>query len=68
MHGADEADGRAASSLVTEIALLSERLKKVYGDQAYNGVFAQPLDKWNIRFEKASRPETARGFVPVAKR
>ena len=68
VHRADEADGGAASSLVTEIALLSERLEKVYGDQAYNGVFAQALEQWSITFEKASRPESARGFVPVAKR
>ncbi|RIV17150.1 IS5 family transposase [Fibrisoma montanum] len=68
VHRADEADGLAASRLVTEIACLSERLEKVYGDQAYNGVFAQALEKWSIRFEKASRPETAKGFVPVAKR
>ncbi|GAA4461330.1 IS5-like element ISMac15 family transposase [Nibrella saemangeumensis] len=68
VHRADEADGRAASTLVTEIALLSERLEKVYGDQAYNGIFADALEKWSIAFEKASRPESARGFVPVAKR
>jgi transposase len=45
-----------------------ERLEKVYGDQAYNGVFAQALTEWGIDFEKASWPESAQGFVPVAKR
>lgn len=68
VHRADEADGKAALTLVVEIALLSERLEKVYGDQAYNGVFADALKEWSICFEKASRPESARGFVPVAKR
>jgi transposase len=34
----------------------------------YNGVFARSLADWSIDFEKASRPESARGFVPVAKR
>lgn len=68
VHRADEADGRAASALVTEIACLSERLEKVYGDQAYNGIFAEALSRWSISFEKASRPESTQGFVPVAKR
>ena len=43
-------------------------LEKVYGDQSYNGVFAQELAKWSLEFEKASRPPSALGFVPVAKR
>lgn len=68
VHRADEADGGAASAMVTEIACLSERLEKVYGDQSYNGVFAEALSRWSITFEKASRPESALGFVPVAKR
>ena len=38
------------------------------GDQAYNGVFADELARWSIDFEKAARPESAQGFVPVAKR
>jgi transposase len=68
VHRADEADGRVAAGLMADIACLSERLKKIVGDQAYNGIFAQKLADWGIRFEKASRPETARGFVPIAKR
>ncbi|WP_461141970.1 hypothetical protein [Spirosoma pomorum] len=34
----------------------------------YNGVFKVALAQWSIDFEKASRPASARGFVPVAKR
>jgi len=34
----------------------------------YNGVFAEELTRWSIDFEKASRPESVKGFVPVAKR
>lgn len=45
-----------------------ERLEKVYGDQAYNGVFRKALADWSIDFEKAARAESERGFVPVAKR
>lgn len=69
VHAAHQADGPAAVPLIgTILWAAGERLEKVYGDQAYNGVFAQALAGWSIDFEKASRPETARSFVPVAKR
>jgi transposase len=66
---ANEADGALAVPLVKSILWrCGERLEKVFGDQAYNGVFANELDQWSIDFEKASRPESAKGFVPIAKR
>lgn len=69
VHAANEAEGPAAVPLIgTILWRAGERLEKIYGDQAYNGVFAQALAIWSIDFEKASRPESARGFVPVAKR
>jgi transposase len=69
VHPANQADGPAAVSLIGDILWrVGERLEKVYGDQSYNGVFAQALADWSIDFEKASRPESAQGFVPVAKR
>lgn len=69
VHAANQADGPTAFSLIDDILWrVGERLEKVYGDQAYNGVFAQGLADWGINFEKASRPESAQGFVPVAKR
>jgi transposase len=69
VHAANEAEGPAAISLIGDILWRAgERLEKVFGDQAYNGVFAQALAEWSINFAKASRPESARGFVPVAKR
>lgn len=68
VHAANQADGTASISLVADIAYLNDRLEKIYGDQAYNGVFAQALQDWGLAFEKASRPESKRGFVPVAKR
>lgn len=69
VHAANKAEGPAAISLIGDILWRAgERLQKVYGDQAYNGVFAQALADWSIDFEKASRLESTRGFVPVAKR
>ena len=69
VHAANQADGPAAISLIGDILWrVGERLEKVYGDQSYNGVFAKALSDCSIDFEKASRPESAQGFVPVAKR
>ena len=69
VHGAHQPDGRGAIPLITSLLWRTgERLEKVYGDQAYNGVFAGALSDWSIDFEKASRPESAQGFIPVAKR
>lgn len=69
VHPANEADGPAAVGLIGDILWRAgERLEKIYGDQSYNGVFAKALAEWSIDFEKASRPESAQGFVPVAKR
>ncbi|QJW90825.1 IS5 family transposase [Spirosoma taeanense] len=69
VHAANEADGPAGCILVSSLLWrVGERLEKVMGDQAYNGVFAKELAHWSIDFEKASRPESAQGFVPIAKR
>jgi transposase len=69
VDAANRADGSLGQTLVVSILWrVGERLEKVFGDQAYNGVFAGELARWSIDFEKACRPESARGFVPVAKR
>jgi transposase len=69
VHSANRADGPSSASLVGDLLWQAgERLEKVYGDQSYNGVFAQELANWGVDFEKASRPESTQGFVPVAKR
>lgn len=69
---ADAANGHdgalAVPLIVSMLWRCEERLEKIFGDQAYNGVFAKNLAGWGIDFAKASRPESARGFVPVAKR
>ena len=69
VDAANQADGPLAKQLIVSILWrVGERLEKIFGDQAYNGVFAREFANWSIDFEKASRPESARGFVPVAKR
>ncbi len=68
VHAANEPDGHAALNFSADILCQDQRLAKVYGDQAYNGIFARKMNEFNIQFEKASRPESAKGFVPLAKR
>lgn len=69
VDAANQADGPLGKQLILSILWrVGERLEKIFGDQAYNGVFASELANWSLDFEKASRPESARGFVPVAKR
>jgi hypothetical protein len=53
-------DGPAGLFLAADILCLDERLKKIYGDQAYNGVFADKIEEFGIDFEKASKPESAK--------
>lgn len=62
------ADGQAALNLSAELTEQNCRLEKIYGDQAYNGVFAEGIKYLGLKFEKASRSESQKGFVPVAKR
>ena len=51
VHAANEAEGPAAVPLISTILWRAgERVEKVYGDQSYNGVFAQALAEWSIDF------------------
>jgi transposase len=68
VHAANHPDGAAALTFLPDIICQDERLTKIYGDQAYNGVFAKEVEKLGIEFEKAAKPESSKGFVPVAKR
>ncbi|SFC90008.1 transposase [Spirosoma endophyticum] len=68
VHPANEADGPAALVLVSDILWYGDRVETVFGDGSYRGVFAKALADWGINFERAARPQSAQGFVPVAKR
>lgn len=67
-HAANLPDGAAALAFMPEIICQDERLVKIYGDQAYAGVFAKEIEKYDIKLEKAAKPESTKGFVPIAKR
>ncbi|WP_288427753.1 IS5 family transposase [uncultured Spirosoma sp.] len=69
VDAANAHDGTLAVPLIVSILWrCGERLEKIFGDQAYNGMFAKNLAGRSVDFEKASRPESVQGFVPVAKR
>jgi transposase len=68
IHAANQADGPASLAFMADLTCQDERLVKIYGDQAYNGVFADEIRKIGVDFEKASKPESTSGFIPVAKR
>lgn len=49
VDAANRADGTLGKQLVSSILWwVGERLEKVFGDQAYNGVFAHELARWSI--------------------
>lgn len=61
-------DGPAGSELLKAIGDFGKHLKKILGDDAYRGIFAQKAQERNLVFECASRPESVKGFIPIAKR
>ena len=68
VHAANRHDGPAGCELLNDTKSFDKDLKKILGDDAYVGVFAQKAQQQGFVFERASRPESARGFVPIAKR
>ena len=67
-HAANLHDGPAGRELLKDTQSFDRYLKKIMGDDAYKGVFAKKTQERGILFERASRPESVRGFVPIAKR
>jgi len=68
VSAADKADGYGGCHLIVEKKQWQTRLETIVGDGAYGGVFAKKAAGKGFVFERASRPENSRGFVPVAKR
>jgi transposase len=68
VHAAHQHDGPSGSVLFEDSSSFDYRLEKILGDDAYRGVFAQKVAGKGFVFEKASRPESVKGFVPIAKR
>jgi transposase len=68
VHAANEHDGPAGCALLKDTSFFDKYVKKILGDQAYKGAFAKYAGEKGFIFECATRPESAKGFVPIAKR
>ena len=68
VHAANRHDGPGGSPLLDDLSTFDIRLEKILGDDAYMGVFAKKAHEKGLVFERASRPESVKGFVPIAKR
>jgi hypothetical protein len=67
VHAANQHDGPAGSYLMEACSSFDLRLEKILGDDAYCGIFAKKSAEKGFVFESASRPESTKGFVPIAK-
>lgn len=67
-HAANINDGKGAQPLLNRMETFNERLEKIVGDDAYAGAFADAVSEKKLVFEKGSKPESVKGFVPIAKR
>ena len=65
VHAANGADGPSATVLLDNLDEINRRLELFFGDMAYNGVFADAVSAGGYQYEKAAKPESKQGFVPV---
>ena len=68
VHAANGHDGVQAVALLPQRPSWGQRLVTVVTDQGYRGTFAEHLRTLGLSQRIGTRPPTARGFVPVAKR
>ncbi len=68
VHAANQHDGTAGVALLPHRPWWAWRLQSVLTDTGYRGRFADHLATPGLCHELASRPPSAKGFVPVAKR
>jgi hypothetical protein len=67
VHAANQHDGPAGSHLMEAYSSFDLRLEKILGANAYCGIFAKKSAEKGFVFESSSRPESTKGFVPIAK-
>lgn len=65
---ANEHDGKGGSRVYMENFKFLSALVHVFGDNAYGGVFRKLMTKHKVKLEIAAKPESTKGFVPVAVR
>lgn len=68
IHSANLHDGVASCAILDCLKRIGKRVEKIVGDAAYKKTFAEKVVETGCKFECGSKPETTRGFVPVAHR
>lgn len=68
VHAANHHDGTAGCRLLERVSEQLKKTKKIFADHVYGGQFKKAAEKWNIEVEIAAKPESAKGFIPIAKR
>lgn len=68
VHAANHHDSLGGVGLLDELPDSMPRLKKILGDKAYRGTFADAVEQMDLIFEVPQRTEGVKGFVVEAKR
>lgn len=69
VHAANISDTVGGTKLVERIEGQVPRLKKILIDHAYQGTFSEIAEQvLKIEVEVAAKPESTKGFIPIAKR
>lgn len=68
VHPANEHDSPQGIHLLDSCGSCMQGLKKIIGDNAYRGSFAEAVEQYGIAFETPIRPKDKKGFVVEAKR
>jgi putative transposase len=68
VHAANHHDGTAGCRFFERVANKLQNTKKIFADHVYGGQFKKVVSASNVEVEIAAKPESAKGFVPIAKR
>lgn len=68
VHAANISDSIGGQGLLENIHEYRQRLEKIIADLGYKKQFEQCVTELELIFEVSSKPESVKGFVPVAKR
>lgn len=69
VHAANIADTKGGTPLLEDVKDKVPRLKKILIDHAYKGTFSAAAGQiLGVETEVAAKPESTKGFIPIAKR
>lgn len=66
VHAANVSDSIGGQKVLEEIETFSKRLQKIMSDKGYKEQFENKVLSLGLEFEVSSRPESEKGFVPIA--